>query len=253
MPLTPHMYKIITLKANAEEIITWKCFWCQICTKCYFEGKCSENRHFKMHLAPNMYKIITFKANAKEIITFKCIWHQICTKLLLWRQMLRKSSLLNAFSTTYVQNRYFAGKCSGNHYFKMHLAPHMYKIVTLKANAKKIITSKCIWHHICAKTITMKANAKEIITWKCLWHHICTKSLLWRQMLRKSSLENAFDVKFVQNVTLKANAQKIATLKCIWHQICTKSLLSRQMLRKSSLLNAFGTKYVQNCYFEGKC
>ena len=46
-------------------------------------------------------------------------------------------------------------------------------------------------------------------------------------MLRKSSLENAFDVKFVQKVTLKANAQK------------------------SSLENAFGTKYVQNLYFKG--
>ena len=32
-------------------------------------------------------------------------------------------------------------------------------------------------------------------------------------MLRKSSLENAFDVKFVQNVTLKANAQKIRHFK----------------------------------------
>ena len=63
MHLTPHMYKIVTLKANAKEIITWKCFWCQICTKCYCEGKCSENRHFNMHLAPNMYKIVTLKAN----------------------------------------------------------------------------------------------------------------------------------------------------------------------------------------------
>ena len=32
-------------------------------------------------------------------------------------------------------------------------------------------------------------------------------------MLRKSSLENAFDVKFVQNVTLKANGKEIITLK----------------------------------------
>ena len=63
MHLTPHMYKIVTLKANAKEIITWKCFWCQICTKCYCKGKCSENRHFNMHLAPNMYKIVTLKAN----------------------------------------------------------------------------------------------------------------------------------------------------------------------------------------------
>ena len=42
------MYKNITLKANAKEII-----------------------HFKMHLTPNMYKIVTLKANAKEIITLK--------------------------------------------------------------------------------------------------------------------------------------------------------------------------------------
>ena len=50
--------------------------------------------------------------------------------------MLRKSSLEHAFDTKYVQNCYCEGKCSGNLYFKMHLTPHMYKIVTLKANAK---------------------------------------------------------------------------------------------------------------------
>ena len=33
MHLSPNMYKMITLKANAKEIVTWKCFWCQICTK----------------------------------------------------------------------------------------------------------------------------------------------------------------------------------------------------------------------------
>ena len=68
--------------------------------------------------------------------------------------MLRKSSLENACGTTYVQNHYFEGKCSGNHYckmhfdtkyvqnhyskgkcsgnhyLKMHLTPNMYKIVT---------------------------------------------------------------------------------------------------------------------------
>ena len=63
-----------------------------------------------MHLAPHMCKTVTVKANAQEIITWKCIWHHICTKLLLWRQMLRKSSLENAFDTTYVQNCYFKGK-----------------------------------------------------------------------------------------------------------------------------------------------
>ena len=54
--------------------------------------------------------------------------------------MLRKLLLENAFGTTYVQNRYCEGKCSGNLYFKMHLTPHMYKIITLKANAQEIIT-----------------------------------------------------------------------------------------------------------------
>ena len=46
MHLTPNMYKIITLKANAQKII-----------------------YCKMHLTPNMYKNVTLKANAKEIIT----------------------------------------------------------------------------------------------------------------------------------------------------------------------------------------
>ena len=139
---------------------------------------------------------ISDRAQSDLCTVQSCHWD---SKADLWRQMLRKSSLEHAFDTTYVQNYYFDGKCSENRYFKMHLAPHM------------------------CKTITVKANAKEIIIWKCIWHQICTKSLLWRQMLRKSSLENAFDVKFVQNVTVKANAQKIITFTCIWHQICTKS------------------------------
>ena len=50
-----------------------------------------------------------------------------------------------------------------------------------------------------AKSVTLKANAKEIITWKCMWHHICTKPLHCRQMPGKSLLENAFDTKYVQN------------------------------------------------------
>ena len=50
MRLTPNMYKIVTLNANAKK-----------------------SHHFKMHLTPNMYKIITLKANAKDIITLKCM------------------------------------------------------------------------------------------------------------------------------------------------------------------------------------
>ena len=50
MHLTPNMYKIVTLNANAKKIIT-----------------------LKMHLTPHMYKIVSLKANAKEIVTLKCI------------------------------------------------------------------------------------------------------------------------------------------------------------------------------------
>ena len=135
---------------------------------------------------PNMYKFVTVKASAKKIVLWKFIWCHICTKLLLWRQMLRKSSLWNAFvHATYVQNLYFAGKCSGNRYLKMHLAcqictftllvkgkckgnchvkmhltPHMYKIITVKAHAKKIFTVKCV-----------------------LTPHMYKTMSLWRQML----------------------------------------------------------------------
>ena len=62
-----------------------------------------------MHLTANMYKIVSVKANAKEIAAVKCICHQICTKWLLWRQMLRKLLLENAFDAKYVQNHHIAG------------------------------------------------------------------------------------------------------------------------------------------------
>ena len=89
--------------------------------------------------------------------------------------MLRKSSLENAFDVKFVQN------------------------VTVKANAKEIFVLKMhLAQHMC-KTVTLKANAKEIFTWKCIWHHICAKLLLWRQILRKSLLENAFVTTYVQN------------------------------------------------------
>ena len=58
--------------------------------------------------------------------------------------MLRKSSLENAFDTKYIQNRYFEGTCEGNCYFKMDVAQHMCKTITLKANAQEIVTLKCI-------------------------------------------------------------------------------------------------------------
>ena len=50
----------------------------------------------------------------------------------------------------------------------MHLTQNMYKIITLKANAKKIVTFKMhVAPHIC-KTVTLKGNAKEIVTVKCV-------------------------------------------------------------------------------------
>ena len=68
--------------------------------------------------------------------------------------------------------------------------PNMYKLTTVKANAQKIVTWKM--HLALKEIITLNANAKKIITLKYIWHHICAKLLLCRQMLRKSSLENAF-------------------------------------------------------------
>ena len=71
MHLMPNMYKIVTLKAHAKDIVTLKCICHHICANHYFEGKCSENHYFNMHLTPNMYKIVTLEANAKKIITWK--------------------------------------------------------------------------------------------------------------------------------------------------------------------------------------
>ena len=65
----PNMYKIITLKANAKDIITLKCIGTTYVQNHYLPGKCSEKHDFNMHLTPNMYKIVTFQANAKKIIT----------------------------------------------------------------------------------------------------------------------------------------------------------------------------------------
>ena len=112
---------------------------------CYFKGKCSWNHYFTMHLTPNRYKIVILKANAQEIVTFKCVWHQICTKLLLSRQILRKSLPENACNTKYVQNYDLKGTCKENCYLNMCVTPNMYKIITVKTNAKEIITEKCLW------------------------------------------------------------------------------------------------------------
>ena len=132
------------------------------------------------------------------------MWCKICTNSVsLWRQILRKSVPV-----------------------KMHLMHHICtKLITVNANAKKTITVKMHLIPNMYKTVILKANAKEIITLKMhLMHHICTKSLLWRQMLRKSSLW---------------------TCMCAC-QICIKSLLWMQMLRKLLLENAFDTKICTN-------
>ena len=198
MHLTPNTYKIITVVPNPQEIITLKCIWHHLCTK-----------------------PITLKANVKVIVTEKCIWHQICTKMLLCmangsgNRHLKMHVTPNMYKTCY-----FEGKCSGNHYCKLHLTPNMYKIH--------------YWG---------MANAKKIITWKCMWHHIYAKLLLCRQMLRKLLLEHEYDSTYVTKllvwkanaqeicrfkmhlspnmykmITLKANAKEIVTWKCFWCQ-----------------------------------
>ena len=131
MCLTQNMYKNITLKANAKNIIPCKMHvWHRICTKTmtlkanakehrylkmhltphmykiyYFEGKCQGNHHFKMHLTPSYVQNHYFEGKcSKEIVTLNFIWHQICTKLLLWRQMLKVICHFNMHLTpTYIQ------------------------------------------------------------------------------------------------------------------------------------------------------
>ena len=46
----------------------------------------------------------------------------------------------------------------------MYVAPHMYKIITLKGNAQKIVTLKCIVMPNMYKIVTLKATAQEIVT-----------------------------------------------------------------------------------------
>ena len=58
MHVTPNMYNIMTLKANAKEIVTVKhAFDTKYVQNCYFEGKCLENHYCKIPMS-----------------------HQICTK-----------------------------------------------------------------------------------------------------------------------------------------------------------------------------
>ena len=175
MHLTPNMYKMTTLKANAKEIVTVKCIWHQICTKSLLWRQMLRKSFLENAFDTKYIQNHHVEPNPKKIVILICIWHHICTKPLLWRQMLRKSSLKNVFDTTYIKKCYFEGKCYENHYLKMHVAPHM------------------------CKTCTLKANAQEIITVKCIWHQICTKLLCGTEMLRKSSPENAFDTTYIQN------------------------------------------------------
>ena len=40
MHLAPHIYKIVTLKANTKDIVTLKCIDTKYVQNHYFEGKC---------------------------------------------------------------------------------------------------------------------------------------------------------------------------------------------------------------------
>ena len=50
----------------------------------------------------------------------------------------------------------------------MYVAPHMCKTITLKANAKKIITLNMHLAPNMYKIVTLNANAQKIVTLKCV-------------------------------------------------------------------------------------
>ena len=141
---TIYVQKPLLCRQMLRKLFLENAFDTKYVQKHYFEGKCYGNHYLKMHLTPNTYKNITLKANAKEIINCKICLTPHMYKIVTLSQMLRKSLLENAFGTTYVQNHYFEGKCSGNHNLKMHLTLDMCKIMTLKANAQEIIHVKSI-------------------------------------------------------------------------------------------------------------
>ena len=155
----------------------------------------------------------------RKIITVKCVWHQICTKMSLWRQMLRNIITWKwMWHHIYIQNLWLLkANAQGNCYLKMHLTPHMYKIIILKANAKEIITCKMhLTPHI-YKIITLIGKCQE----NC-YLNMCLTANMYKI------------------VSVKANAQgNHAAVKCICHQICTKMLLWRQMLRNIVTWNCF--------------
>ena len=55
--------------------------------------------------------------------------------------MLRKLSLLHAFDTKYVQNRYFEGKCSGHCHFYMLMMSYLYKMLLCRQMLRKSLLS----------------------------------------------------------------------------------------------------------------
>ena len=98
---------------------------------------------------------------------------------------------------------------------------HFFSMQSMRAHTKQHLIGKykemSVWHQV-----NLTKYPSRYIWQRTVWclhcsvlsltpkdRYICTKSLLWRQMLRKLSLLNAFDTKYV-----------------------TKSLLWRQVLRK---------------------
>ena len=121
-------------------------------------------------------KLLHLKVNAQEHhYLYNACDTKYVQKHYFDRQMLRKSSLENVFDTKYVQNFYFEGKWQVNHYCKLYFTTNMYKIIALKANAKEMVTWKCIWQQIHTKLSLLKPNPQKIITLICIWHNICTK------------------------------------------------------------------------------
>ena len=168
MHVIPNMYKIATLKADAKEIASlWKCVWHQICTKLItLKANAKEHHYLKMHLTPHMYKIVTLHGKCKGNCSLENAFDTcICTKSLLWRQMLRIITDKMCLPVQYYCTKTCTLKANATEHQLYTendiLTPHMYKIITLKAECQgNLFTLKCIWSHkIVYQIITLKANA----------------------------------------------------------------------------------------------
>ena len=136
MHLTPHVYKNVTLQANAQKIITWKCMWHHICAKPLLWRQMLRKSSLKMHLTPNMYKIVTERQMFRQMLS---------TKLLLWRQM-------HCYLTCQICTK--SSLCWANDFFPSC------ESCTMQMHVALINVIKFYIIVLFCKTFTVKANAK---------------------------------------------------------------------------------------------